>query len=128
MWTSHFAPALAFKAHTPDVPITALALILAGTLPDLLWLILEVLGTEKIKHYEYPGCFPYDALYPYTHSSTGEMVLATLYTGLLWVVLGLQWRSARFVWIAVVSHWFLDLPVHRKGKSPPSIVCKGCNN
>ena len=98
-----------------DAPKVSLGtLIMAAQFVDLLWPIFLLLGVEHVRIN--PGDTAYTPLdfydYPVSHS---------LLTGIGWaIVFGLVYyavrRSARNAWIlgaCVISHWLLDLIVHR---------------
>ncbi|GAO52809.1 hypothetical protein SAICODRAFT_51863 [Saitoella complicata NRRL Y-17804] len=115
MWVAHFAPALILKRFAPSTPITLLAL--AGVLPDFLFFINVLLGLEEIKYRPHEGCFPYECNYPFTHSLLGEAVLGTGFGLIAMTLLELPISSFIAIFLAAVSHWPLDVLVHRKDVS-----------
>lgn len=121
MWISHFTfPALLIKLLPfPSVKDTPTALLaFAGALPDFTFFLLSLLGYEQIQYKPgtYKGCFRYDAVYPWSHSLIGQLGLGMGLGVLSSLVGGLRWGSIMPVVAAVVSHFVLDLPVHRKGE------------
>jgi len=114
MFVGHYGPGFAAKALDKKIPLWLL--FLAVQLVDVVWAILVLLGIEKVRIV--PGITvtnPLDLYYmPYTHS---------LLAALLWSVAALliyryasrlgNWFSATLVGLAVLSHWVLDLVVHR---------------
>jgi len=112
MFIGHFAVAFGIKRAAPDVKLgTAMV---AACFLDLVWPLLAAAGVETVKID--PGNMvlsPLDFVsYPYSHSLVMTLVWAALFAGIY------RWRggSARGAWwlgLAVASHWFLDLIVHR---------------
>jgi len=111
MWTSHFAPAFFLKPFSAETPLSLLAL--AGTLPDILWLALSLGGYEEIRYRPHHGCFPYDAKYPYTHSLLGMGVIGLVFGLFVTLTRGLGLKSFFAINAATISHWVLDVIVHR---------------
>jgi hypothetical protein len=130
MFVGHYSASFALKAAKPAIPLWVLFLAVQAV--DIGWGTLVLLGVEHASYV--PGftkAFPLDLAYmPYTHS---------LVAGLIWAAacaaLYLVWRkrdgvgaaqgrasaagagsagaaAAIVVGLAVLSHWFLDLPVH----------------
>jgi LexA-binding, inner membrane-associated putative hydrolase len=89
-------------------------LIAAPNLLDLLWPIFLLLGWERVAIVPGKTAFtPLDFIsYPITHSLLGALGWATLFAVLYYSVAKYK-RGAIVIWIGVVSHWFLDLIVHR---------------
>jgi len=75
---------------------------LAAFLPDLIWIPLATLGIESR-----PGDWHDD----WSHSLVMVVVWATL-MALLFARRG--WAVAGAMWLAVFSHFLLDLPIHPK--------------
>ena len=112
MFLGHFAVGLAAKKAAPQLSLGTLWL--AAQWIDLIWPIFLLLGVEKV--IIAPGhtaVTPFHFIhYPFTHSLTWVFIWA--------VLLGLICFGFRqSVWLAfilaglVLSHWFLDLIVHR---------------
>ncbi|QGN53806.1 hypothetical protein [Novosphingobium sp. Gsoil 351] len=112
MLIGHWAPALAAAAH-PRAPKLG-TLFVAGQLVDWGFFALLLTGAEKMR--VVPGITamnPMD-LYqmPYTHSLLGSAVWAAGFALFIWL-----WRrdrvAAGIAGSVVLSHWLLDLLVHR---------------
>jgi hypothetical protein len=101
MYAAHFAAGLAIKSRRPQVPTWAV--LTAVFVPDLIWIVLAGLGVEPADR----GHFFDD----WSHSLAMTILWATLFAMLFW-------RSGRQVagalWLAVFSHFLLDLPIHPK--------------
>ncbi|KAI5797761.1 hypothetical protein EDC01DRAFT_629144 [Geopyxis carbonaria] len=112
MWTSHLAPALLISGLV-NTPVYLLAL--ASFIPDILWLGLSVLGVERISHSEHHAerCFPYTASFPYSHSLVGILAIAAGFATLAVSRVGGGARAWAGLAAATVSHWVLDILVHR---------------
>jgi hypothetical protein len=99
MYAAHFAAGLAIKSRTPKAP--ALALLIGVFLPDFVWIVLAALGIEPTER----SVFFDD----WSHSLLTVALQATLFSAFFW-------RRGRAVasalWLAVFSHFLLDLPIH----------------
>ncbi len=88
--------------------------ILAAQLADLVWPMLLLMGIERVRIV--PGLMaasPMDfEYYPFTHSLLTQ-ALAGAVLGAVYFALRKDGRGALVLGAAVVSHWFLDLLVHR---------------
>ncbi len=112
MILGHYGVALAAKRVAPRTSLGTL--ILAAQWADLLWPALLLLGVERVR--VAPGLMAANSLdfvsYPYSHS-----LLMLVVWGL--VLGGVYFAARRYVrgaWVVgalVVSHWVLDLVVHR---------------
>jgi len=100
MYAGHFGAGLAIKSRFWGAPTWAL--LLAAFLPDLIWIPLATLGIESR-----PGDWHDD----WSHSLAMVVVWATL-MALLFARGG--WAVAGAMWLAVFSHFLLDLPIHPK--------------
>jgi hypothetical protein len=114
MFVGHYGPSFAIRAVRPEVPLWVL--FVAAQLVDVVWGLLVLAGIEKVRIV--PGitaASPLDLYYmPYTHS---------LVAALLWsfaaalvcrrVFRWPGWSVALWVGATVLSHWILDLLVHR---------------
>ena len=124
MFVGHFAPALAAAAH-PRAPKLA-TLFVAGQLVDWGFFALLLTGAEKMR--VVPGITamnPMDLYHmPYTHSLVGSAVWALGFAALIWLVRR-DLVSAGIAGAVVLSHWLLDLLVHRPdltlAGSPPKL-------
>jgi hypothetical protein len=112
MFIGHYGVGLAAKRFAPRAQLGVL--IAAATLLDLLWPLFLLTGVERVRID--PGntvVTPLDfAYYPFSHGLLPTFGWATAFA---W----LYQRRVRYVprtivvWLAVVSHWFLDALVHR---------------
>ena len=112
MFIGHYAVGLAAKKFAPRSSLGVL--IAAPILLDLIWPVLVLLGVEHVSIE--PNANPFLRLqfdsYPISHGLLAVIGWATLfasiYFGLTRYVTG-----TIVIWIGVVSHWLLDLIVHR---------------
>jgi membrane-bound metal-dependent hydrolase YbcI (DUF457 family) len=112
MLIGHFGVALAAKRIAPK---SSLGVMIAATsLIDLLWPIFLLLGWEKVAIE--PGNTAVTPLafehYPITHSLLGAAGWSFAFGLIFWLITKRN-RDAVIVGIVAVSHWFLDLIVHR---------------
>jgi hypothetical protein len=126
MFLGHYAVALAAKRAAPGTSLGTL--VLGVQFLDLLWPILLLLGLERVR--VVPGLMAANSLdfvhYPISHSLVTATLWALLVGGVYYVVR----RYAAGAWVvgaAVLSHWFLDVPMHRPDLplSPGSTVMVG---
>ena len=112
MILGHYAAALAAKRLAPRVSLGTL--ILAAQLLDELWPIFLLLGLERVRIV--PGLMAANPLdfvsYPITHSLLGSIGWGALF-GAVYYGIRRDRRGSLVVALLVVSHWFLDLPMHR---------------
>jgi membrane-bound metal-dependent hydrolase YbcI (DUF457 family) len=112
VFIGHFGVGLAAKALAPRVSLGSL--FLAAQLIDLLWPTLLLLGLERVRIA--PGITavtPLDfAHYPITHSLLGAALWA-LGLSVLYLFATRYRRGALVLLALVISHWVLDLIVHR---------------
>jgi membrane-bound metal-dependent hydrolase YbcI (DUF457 family) len=112
MFLGHFAVGLAAKRFAPRASLGAL--IAAPLLLDLLWPFFLLTGWERVRIE--PGNTAFTPLafihYPWTHSLLATFGWAILYT-LLYFFLTKYRTGAVYIFIGVLSHWFLDAVVHR---------------
>jgi membrane-bound metal-dependent hydrolase YbcI (DUF457 family) len=106
--------ALAFAAKR-IVPKTSLGTLMAAVLlPDLIWPIFLLLGIEhvrvKLGATKFTPLDFYD--YPWTHSLAMSIAWGIAF-GVVYFARTRYARGAIVVALCVVSHWFLDLIVHR---------------
>ena len=98
MYPAHFVAGLAVKGAVPKAPTWAL--MTAVFLPDLAWIVLARAGVEP----EAPHFFD-----DWSHSLLSILVLASLFA----LAFLRQGRIvALAVWIAGLSHFFLDFLIH----------------
>jgi len=112
MFIGHNALAFAAKRVAPK---TSLGILTAAVmLVDLIWPIFLLLGIEHMRIE--PGATKFTPLdlydYPWTHSLLMGMVWGIAF-GLLYWAITRYGRGAIIVALCVVSHWILDLIVHR---------------
>lgn len=112
MFIGHFAVALAAKRAAPAVSLGML--FLAAQFIDLLWPLFLLMGIEHVVIA--PGTTAVTPLafthYPWSHSLLAAIGWA-LVLGRVHYTLNRVPRAAVIVGLLVVSHWFLDLLVHR---------------
>ncbi len=112
MFIGHFAVGFAAKkiAHKPSLG----TYFLAVTFLDVLWPIFLLLGIEQVAIE--PGNTAFTPLnfisYPYSHSLLMTIVWATLFA-LVYNYIRRDIQGAKWLWIAVASHWVLDAITHR---------------
>ncbi len=112
MFIGHYAAGFAAKKWAPKVNLGAL--FAAAIWLDLVWPIFVLMGIEKFNIS--PGITkmsPFDFVdYPLSHSLV--MALAWgLGFALVYLILDNNLKNAAILGGLVVSHWFLDLIVHR---------------
>ncbi len=113
MFVGHYSVSFAVKAAKPKMPLWTLFLAVQAV--DIGWGTLMLLGVEKARYVKgFTEAFPIDLYYmPYTHS-----LLAALIWSLACGALYFLWRrrdgaaAAALLGLAVLSHWFLDYPMH----------------
>ena len=123
MFIGHFGVGLGAKKATPKISLGTL--FLAAQFLDLLWPTFLLLGWEHVEIQ--PGITKMAPLnftdYPLSHS----LVMACLWgalIGMIYFLIKRQSKGAFILGLCVVSHWILDLLVHRPdlplypGKSP----------
>jgi hypothetical protein len=112
MFLGHYGVAFAAKRVAPSTSLGALTF--AAQFLDELWPILLLLGVEQVRIV--PGLMaanPLDFIYyPYSHSLLMAIVWGILVGG-TYFLLKRYGRGALIMGALVVSHWFLDLPMHR---------------
>ena len=112
MFLGHYGVAFAAKRLAPRTSLGALTF--AAEFLDELWPILLLLGVEQVRIV--PGLMtmsPLDFIYyPFSQSLVTAIVWGTMIGG-AYFLLRRYGRGAWIVAVLVVSHWFLDVPVHR---------------
>lgn len=112
MFIGHFAVAFAAKRLSPTTSLGTL--FAASQLVDLLWPLFLLLGVEHVR--VVPGITAVTPLdfydYPITHSLIGTVAWSILLAGFVF------WRgrnvhAAIVVGCVTMSHWILDLIMHR---------------
>jgi len=124
MFIGHWAPAFAAAAISPRAPKLG-TLFVAAQLVDWCFAILAIVGIEKLRIV--PGITVMNSMdlyhMPYTHSLLGSVIWAAGFA-LIILILQKNFVGALIAGAVVVSHWFLDLLVHRPdltlaGSPPP---------
>ncbi|MDQ3998309.1 MAG: metal-dependent hydrolase, partial [Gemmatimonadota bacterium] len=112
MLLGHYGIALAAKRAAPRTSLGTLNL--AAQLLDELWPIFVLMGLETVR--VAPGLMAANPLdfvhYPITHSLVGALGWSVL-LGVVYLAMTRYRRGAVVVGLLVLSHWFLDLPMHR---------------
>lgn len=113
MFLGHYGLAFAVKRAAPRTSLGALTF--AAEFLDELWPILLLLGVEQVRIV--PGLMVMSPLeftyYPFSHSLLMAVVWGILIGGAYFLLR----RYGRGAWILgalVVSHWFLDVPMHAR--------------
>ncbi|MCJ9429567.1 hypothetical protein [Kordiimonas marina] len=112
MFIGHFAVGMAAKRVAPKASLGSL--FLAAQFVDLLWPTLLLLGLETVRiDPTATAVTPLDFVhYPISHSLVSGVGWAILIGGLTYLF-SRRVRDAVVMGCLVVSHWFLDLVVHR---------------
>ena len=112
MFLGHFGAGLAAKKLTPYTSLGTL--LLCAQFLDLLWPTLVAQGIEQVR--VAPGITRVTPLeftyYPWSHSLLTAVLWGAVLAG-LYAVFRRYPRGATVVFALVVSHWVLDLVVHR---------------
>ena len=124
MFIGHWAPAFVAATH-PRAPKLG-TLFIAAQLVDWGFFTLLLTGSERARIV--PGIttmVPLDLYHmPYTHSLLGSAVWALGFAALVWLARR-DWMTAAIAAAVVLSHWLLDLLVHRPdltvAGSPPKL-------
>ena len=113
MFLGHYGVAFAAKRVAPRTSLGWL--VFAGEFLDELWPLLLLLGVEQVRIV--PGLMAMRALqfvhYPWSHSLLMAIVWGILVAA-LYFALRKYGRGSLLLGALVISHWFLDLPVHQK--------------
>lgn len=112
MLIGHVAVALGAKKAAPKTSFGTL--LLAAQWPDLIWPLFLALGWERVRIV--PGLMAASPLdfssYPLTHSLLADFGWGLLLGG-LYLIFKKNRRGAFLIWVCVLSHWVLDVIVHR---------------
>ena len=112
MILGHYGLAFAAKRVAPRTSLGTFAF--AAQWLDELWPILVLAGLERVR--VVPGLMAANPLdfeyYPYSHSLAGAIVWSVL-LGAIYYAVRRDRRSAGIVGVLVLSHWIIDLPMHR---------------
>ena len=112
MFVGHYAASLALKKYNKDISLGWL--FIGAQLVDIFFFSFVLLGIERlniIEHYTASNHFHLEFM-PYTHS-----LLSTFIWGILGYGIGTAlWKGKKKIAsafaLAIISHWFFDLPVH----------------
>ncbi|MEO8226734.1 MAG: hypothetical protein ABI637_04840 [Gemmatimonadota bacterium] len=116
MLVGHYGVAFALKRAEPRISLGTL--FFAVQLADILWGGTLLMGWEHARIVPgYMAASPLEFLdYPITHSLLAGVVwgIVSALIYFSWPTRNVthHWRAAAIVGAAVLSHWFLDLPVH----------------
>lgn len=111
MFIGHFALGFAAKRAAPRTSLGTL--FLAAQFVDLVWPTLLLLGIERVAIDPALSGAPLVFVhYPISHSLLGAISWAAL-VGAAYFAVSRERRGAWVVALLVVSHWLLDLVVHR---------------
>jgi hypothetical protein len=112
MFIGHFG--LAFAAKKTSHKLSLGTTFLAAQFIDLLWPFFLLLGIERVSIESGNTAFtPLNFVsYPYSHSLVAVMIWALLF-GAAYYIIKKDARSAVVLSLLVISHWLLDLVVHR---------------
>ena len=112
MFIGHFGLGMAAKKYMPEVSLGVL--FLSVQLVDLLWPFFLLMGLEVVRIE--PGYTTTNPLnfvdYPITHSLLGGLLWAIAFGGIYFLIKRSK-KTAYFLAGGVISHWFLDLLMHR---------------
>lgn len=128
MFIGHYAPAFVAAAlpRSPRSRLSLGALFVAAQLIDIAFFSFLILGVEHMR--EVPGATAMNAMdlydMPWTHSLLGAVGWGLLFALAIKVVRG-SWTAGATGGAVVVSHWLVDLLVHRPdltlAGSPPRV-------
>ena len=112
MFIGHFGAGFAGKKFDKNPSLGTY--FMAAQFVDLLWPLFLLLGIERVKiESGNTAVTPLDfTYYPFSHSLIGVIFWALLF-GLVYFLFRKNVRAAFVLGAIVISHWFLDLIVHR---------------
>ena len=112
MFVGHFGLGLAGKRVVPEIALGTL--FLSVQFADALWPLLVLLGVEHVR--VAPGILRLQNLdfydYPFSHSLAALVAWGILFGAVYWLIRR-RLAAAVVLGIGVVSHWVLDVLVHR---------------
>jgi hypothetical protein len=111
MFIGHYSISMAARAAKPRLPLWAF--VAAAQALDILWCVFIMAGLERVEADTNVTEGLAFTFYPYSHSLAGALVWAALAWAIGRRVLRTDNRSAALLGAVVLSHWFLDLIVHR---------------
>ena len=112
MFIGHFGAGFAGKKFDKSPSLGTY--FMAAQFVDLLWPLFLLLGIERVKiESGNTAVTPLDFVYyPFSHSLIGVIFWALLF-GLVYFLFKKNIKVAFVLGLIVISHWFLDLIVHR---------------
>jgi len=111
MFIGHFGVGFGAKSQAPKVSLGTL--FFAAQFIDLLWPTLLLLGVERVKIVPTTALTPLEFThYPISHSLLMVVVYGLAF-GIGYYLYRKHLKSAIVLGLCVISHWFLDLIVHR---------------
>jgi len=115
MLIGHYGAAFALKATERRISLGVL--FVAAQFVDMLWIVLVLNGAEKVRLAPTETAPIEFVSFPWSHSLVMSVVWAAAAFLLVWLlpIYKGAWhiRAALVVAVCVLSHWFLDLPMHR---------------
>lgn len=111
MFIGHFAAGFATKKIAPQVSLGTM--FMATQFIDLIWPLFMLAGWERAEINPAHQVTPIDFThYPYSHSLLFVLIWALLFGGIHFAIKR-NLKNALVLGGLVLSHWFLDLIVHR---------------
>ncbi len=112
MFIGHFGLGMAAKKYIPEVSLGVL--FLSVLLVDLLWPFFLLMGLEEVRiEPGYTEINPFNMVhYPITHSLLGGLLWSIAFSGIYYGIKKSK-RTGLFLAGGVISHWFLDLLMHK---------------
>lgn len=112
MLAGHYSASLVAKSLRPETPLWVLCI--AAQLIDIIWASLVFLNIERVRIEPALPSVPLELYYmPYSHSLVGAIVWSMLALALCRCAGGRMKDATVVIAAVVLSHWFLDLIVHR---------------
>jgi hypothetical protein len=112
LFIGHYGAGYAGKKFGKHISLGTL--FMAAQLLDLIWPIFLIIGIEHVSIH--PGDTKMTPLdfdyYPFSHSLLFVIIWAVLFSGLYYINRR-NFRNSLILGILVISHWVLDLIVHR---------------
>jgi hypothetical protein len=112
MFVGHFAVGLVTKRVEPSISLGTL--VLAAMLADLLWPVFMMAGIERVRFKAGIGAANYVDVVniAMSHSLVMDAIWGALF-GAAYVARRGRLRAAAILFLAVLSHWVLDVVSHR---------------
>ena len=112
MFIGHFGLGMAAKKYIPEISLGVL--FLSVQLVDLLWPIFLLMGLEEVRiEPGFSAVNPFNMVnYPITHSLLGGLLWSIAFGGIYYFIKKSK-RVGLFLAGGVISHWFLDLLMHK---------------